>query len=48
MKHFIVVVRAVLLKGAGMAEIGRELVILTGFAALTLPASIRVYSKTAS
>jgi len=48
MKHFIVVVRAVLLKGAGLAEIGRELVILTGFAALTLPASIRVYSKTAS
>lgn len=48
MKHFIVVVRAVLLKGAGLAEIGRELVILAGFAAVTLPTSIRVYSKTAS
>ena len=48
MKHFIVVVRSVLLKGAGLEAMARELVLLAGFAAVTLPASIRVYSKTAS
>lgn len=45
MKHFIVVVRSVLLKGAGTADVARELAALAGFAILSLPASVRLYSK---
>lgn len=48
MKHFLVLVRGVLLKGAGPGAVLRELLFLGGFAVLTLPAAIRVYSKTAS
>lgn len=48
MKHFLVAVRAVLLKGAGPEAVARELLLLAGFAAVTLPTSIRVYSKTAA
>ena len=45
MKHFLVVIRSVLLKGATLADVGLELSVLTAFAVLSLPASIRLYSK---
>lgn len=46
-KHFIVVTRSVLLKGAGAGAMLVELSVLLTFAAVTLPVSVRVYSKTA-
>lgn len=46
-KHFIVVTRGVLLKGAGPGAMLVELSVLLAFAAVTLPVSVRVYSKTA-
>jgi ABC-2 type transport system permease protein len=45
-KHFIVLLRAVLLKGAGAADVLRELTILTLFAAGALSAAILRYKKT--
>lgn len=47
-KHLITLIRAVLLKGAGIVDVARELAILTGFAVLILPLASRLYSKTAS
>lgn len=46
-KHFIVVTRGVLLKGAGPGAMLVELSVLLAFATVTLPVSVRVYSKTA-
>lgn len=46
-KHFIVIIRSVLLKGAGLADILRPLVILAVSGAIVLTLSIRQYSKQA-
>lgn len=47
-KHFIVVVRAVLLKGAGAEQLLREFAVLTAMAAVVLPLAVLRYSKTTS
>lgn len=46
-KHFIVILRAVLVKGAGLAEVYPPLLALTGFAVIFLSLAVRQYSKTA-
>lgn len=48
LKHFIDVVRAVLMKGAGVAEIWQPTVILTGYGVVILTVAVRQYSKTAN
>lgn len=47
-KHLIALVRAVLIKGAGVRQVGVELGALAVFAAITLPLAVRTYSKTAA
>jgi ABC-2 type transport system permease protein len=44
-RHFVTVSRAVLMKGAGLADVARPLAILTAYAAVTLALAIRQYSK---
>jgi len=44
-RHFVTIARAVLLKGAGLAEIARPLLILTVYAAVMLTVAVRQYSK---
>jgi ABC-2 type transport system permease protein len=44
-RHFVMIIRAILVKGAGLAEIARPLVILIVYAATVLWFSIRQYSK---
>jgi ABC-2 type transport system permease protein len=44
-RHFVTIVRAILIKGAGLVEIARPLGILAVFAAVVLTLSIRQYSK---
>jgi len=44
-RHFVMIVRAILIKGAGLAEIARPLGILGGFAVVVMGLSIRQYSK---
>jgi ABC-2 type transport system permease protein len=44
-RHFVTISRAILVKGAGPAEIARPLLILAGFGAVTLTLAIRQYSK---
>ncbi len=46
-KHFVVVLRAVLLKGAGFGTVTRELAAMTAFAAVVLPVALLRYRKTA-
>lgn len=48
LKHFIDVVRAVLMKGAGLAEIWQPTAILSGYGTLILGVAVRQYSKTAN
>jgi ABC-2 type transport system permease protein len=44
-RHFVMIVRAILIKGAGPAEIARPLGILAVFAVVVMGLSIRQYSK---
>jgi ABC-2 type transport system permease protein len=44
-RHFVTISRAVLVKGAGLSEIARPLLILTAYAAIMLTIAIRQYSK---
>ena len=44
-RHFVTISRAVLVKGAGLADIARPLLILVGFAVVTLTLAVRQYSK---
>jgi ABC-2 type transport system permease protein len=44
-RHFVTISRAVLVKGAGPADVAQPLGILAAFAALTLTLAIRQYSK---
>ena len=44
-RHFVTITRAILMKGAGLAEIARPLVILVVYAVAVLGLSIRQYSK---
>ena len=45
MMHFIELMRAVLLKGAGLADVARQLLVLAGFSAVALTLAIRQYDK---
>ena len=47
-RHFVSISRAILMKGAGFADIARPLVILTVYAAVMLLVAIRQYSKRAA
>jgi ABC-2 type transport system permease protein len=47
-RHFVTIARAILVKGAGPADIARPMVILTAFGAVTLALAIRQYSKRVS
>ena len=44
-RHFVTISRAVLVKGAGLADIARPLAILVVFAVVTLTLAVRQYSK---
>jgi ABC-type multidrug transport system permease subunit len=44
-RHFVTISRAVLVKGAGLTDIARPLLILVGFAVVTLTLAVRQYSK---
>jgi ABC-2 type transport system permease protein len=44
-RHFVTISRAVLIKGAGLADIARPLIILTVYAAVMLGLAVRQYSK---
>ncbi len=44
-RHFVTIARAILVKGAGAAEIAQPLAILAGSAAIVLTLAIRQYSK---
>jgi ABC-2 type transport system permease protein len=44
-RHFVEISRAILVKGAGLAEIARPLVILVVYAAVMLTLAVRQYSK---
>ena len=45
-KHFIAIMRAVLLKGAGLADVARPLAILAASGAIVLSLAVRQYAKT--
>ena len=45
LKHFIIVMRAVMLKGAGLMDVARELVMLAGFGVVVLTLAIRQYDR---
>src|SRR4029077_19013132 len=47
-RHFVTISRAILMKGAGPAEIARPLLTLTAFGAVTLARPLRQYSKRVS
>jgi len=44
-RHFLTISRAILMKGAGLADIARPLLTLTAFGAVTLALAIRQYAK---
>ncbi|MGH9142738.1 MAG: ABC transporter permease [Vicinamibacterales bacterium] len=44
-RHFVTISRAILMKGAGLADIAQPLLTLTAFGAVTLALAIRQYSK---
>ena len=48
LKHFIEVIRAVLMKGAGPADVWRPTAVLAGYGAAVLTVAVRQYSKTKS
>jgi ABC-2 type transport system permease protein len=45
-KHFIVIMRAVLVRGAGLADIQTPLLVLSVYGVLVLSFAVRQYSKT--
>jgi ABC-2 type transport system permease protein len=45
LKHFIAVMRAIMLKGAGIVDIARELVVLAAFGVITLSLALRQYRR---
>ena len=47
-RHFVTISRAMLMKGAGLAEIARPLAILAVYAAVMLTLAVRQYSKRAA
>jgi ABC-2 type transport system permease protein len=47
-RHFVAIARAVLIKGAGLAEIVQPLSILAVYAAVMLTVAVRQYSKRAA
>jgi ABC-2 type transport system permease protein len=47
-RHFVTISRAILIKGAGPAEIARPMLTLVAFGAVTLALAIRQYSKRAA
>jgi ABC-2 type transport system permease protein len=47
-RHFVTISRAILVKGAGLAEISRPLMILVAYAVVVLTFAIRQYSKRAA
>jgi ABC-2 type transport system permease protein len=47
-RHFVTISRAVLVKGAGITDIARPLLILVAFAVVTLTLAVRQYSKRAA
>ena len=47
-RHFVTISRAILMKGAGLADIARPLLTLAAFGAVTLVLAIRQYSKRAA
>ncbi len=47
-RHFVTISRAILMKGAGLADIAQPLLTLTAFGAITLALAIRQYSKRAA
>src|SRR5262249_26022691 len=47
-KHFIGIMRAVMLKGAGLTDIARPLLVLAGFGAVVLSLAVKQYAKRAS
>ncbi len=44
-RHFVTISRAILVKGAGLAEVAQPLVVLTVFAVVALVTAVRQYSK---
>jgi len=44
-RHFVTISRAVLVKGAGITDVARPLLILAAFAVVTLTLAVRQYSK---
>jgi ABC-2 type transport system permease protein len=48
LKHFIEVIRAILMKGAGLADVWHPIAILVGYGAVVLAVAVRQYSKTKS
>jgi ABC-2 type transport system permease protein len=44
-RHFVMISRAILIKGAGLAEIARPLLVLAAYAAVMLTVAVRQYSK---
>ena len=47
-RHFVTISRAILMKGAGLAEIAQPLLILTGTAVLVLVVAVGQYHKRAT
>src|SRR4051794_14354508 len=47
-RHFVTISRAILVKGAGPAEIARPMLLRAGFGAVTLALAVRQYSKRAA
>ena len=45
-KHFIVILRSVLVKGAGLADVATPLVVLALYGAVVLGLAVKQYSKT--
>jgi ABC-2 type transport system permease protein len=44
-KHFVIVSRGILMKGAGAGDLLRPLMFLTGFAVLMLPLAVLMHRK---
>jgi len=47
-RHFVTISRAILMKGAGLAEIAQPLMILSGTAAFVVVVAVRQYRKQAT
>ena len=47
-RHFVAISRAILIKGAGLADIARPLAFLAAFAAVVLTSAVLQYKKRAA